>query len=86
MIVRSDDSRAMKSESNAALKALTSLVRSDYSFSDYGSGPSFHNLSLQMAPISAEIAVSKQMLQELALRPLFQTFCLGKILHVLAAD
>ena len=59
MIVRSDDSRTIKSESSAALKALTALVRSDYSFSDYGTGPSFHNLSLQMAPISAEVAVSK---------------------------
>lgn len=59
------------------LKALTALVRSDYSFSDFGMGPSFHNLTLLMAPLTSEIAVSKQMLSEVAIKPLYLTFSLG---------
>ena len=67
------------------LKALTSLVRNDYSFSDYAMGPSFYNLTLLQAPFTSEIVVSKQILKELAIQPLFQTFCLGKTLHYFAS-
>ena len=52
---------------NEALKALTALVRCDYSFSDVGMGPSFHNLTLLMAPLTNEVVVSKQMLSEVAI-------------------
>ena len=54
-----------------ALKALTTLVRNDYSFSDYGMGPTFYNLSLLQAPFTSEVIVSKQMIREVAIEPLF---------------
>ncbi len=59
------------SKQSKIFKALTALVRNDYSFSDYSLGPSFHNLTLLQAPFTSEIVVSKQMLKELAIQPLF---------------
>ena len=53
------------------MKALTTLVRNYYSFSDYGMGPTFYNLSLLQAPFTSEIIVSKQMIREVAIEPLF---------------
>ena len=72
------------SQQSKIFKALTALVRNDYSFSDYSLGPSFHNLTLLQAPFTSEIVVSKQMLKELAIQPLFQTFCLGMTLKYFA--
>ena len=49
------------------LKALTLLVRNEYSFSDYGLGPTFYSMSMLQAPFTSDIVVSKQMIRELAL-------------------
>ena len=68
----------------AVLKALTTLVRNDYSFSDYGLGPSFYNLSLLQAPFTSEIVVSKQMMREVAIGPLFRIFSFGKMVQYLS--
>ena len=58
-------------KNNQVLKALTNLVRNEYSFSDYCLGPTFYSMSLLSAPITSDIVVSKQMLREIAIEPLF---------------
>ena len=68
------------------LRALTLLVRNDYSFSDYKLGATFHNLSLLQAPFTSEVVVSKQMIREVALEPLFNTLVFGKTLQFLCGD
>lgn len=68
------------------LRAMTFLVRNDYSFSDYGLGESFYNLSLLSAPFTNEVVVSKQMIRTIALEPLFNTFTLGGSLEYLCGD
>ena len=47
-------------------------------------GHSFHHLTLLMAPLTNEVGVSKQMLREVAIQPLFLTFSMGKTLSYLA--
>lgn len=49
-------------------------MRSDYSFSDYGIGPSFYSMTLAMAPFTSKVLVSKQIIKETAIEPLSKVF------------
>ena len=71
-------------ELKAALQALSDLVRSDYSFSDYGLGKDFYSLSLFQDPFTLDAAVSKQMLKDIALKPLYETFVMAKTLRFMS--
>ena len=56
-------------------KTLTEIIRADFSFSDYGMGETFFNLSLHCLPYTADLQVSAQMVRDLALKPAFDLAC-----------
>lgn len=63
---------------------MNELMRQDFSFSDFCLSASFYNLSLYQDAFTLDVTISKQLFKEIATKPLYDSFILGKTMCFVA--
>ena len=80
LLINEEEKRELKN----ILKLMNELMRQDFSFSDFCMSRSFYNLSMFQDPLNLDVTISKQLFKEIAIKPLYDSFILGKTMCFVA--
>lgn len=80
LLSNEEDKRELKN----ILGLMNELMRQDFSFSDFCLSTSFYNLSLYQDAFTLDVTISKQLFKEIAIKPLYDSFTLGKTMCFVA--